>query len=117
MKSRYSKRKIAGRTVSAHRLVAEQALGRALEAGEVVHHRNGNRYDNRPENLEVLPAPAHAAHHADERLVHQRTKACAVCGTTFTPHRTKRKRAKTCSRDCANTLRGITERQTKAGAA
>jgi endogenous inhibitor of DNA gyrase (YacG/DUF329 family) len=36
-----------------HRLVVEAALGRLLEKGETVHHRNGLRTDNRVENLEL----------------------------------------------------------------
>lgn len=42
-----------------HIWVCEQHLGREIEQHEVVHHLNGVRDDNRPENLAVLPKKMH----------------------------------------------------------
>jgi hypothetical protein len=42
-----------GRQVRMHRHIMEQHLGRALRENENVHHKNGNRADNRLENLEL----------------------------------------------------------------
>ncbi len=44
--------------VREHRLVVEQVLGRYLLPTEVVHHIDGNRQNNTPENLEVYSSNA-----------------------------------------------------------
>jgi hypothetical protein len=41
-----------------HRLVAEQVLGRRLRKGEIAHHKNGIRTDNRRENIELVSSIA-----------------------------------------------------------
>ena len=63
-----------GRRVAAHILVAEAALGRRLPAGAQVHHVNGQRDDNRGENLVICPD---GAYHA---LLHRRERALDACG-------------------------------------
>ena len=57
-----------------HRLIAEQKLGRLLKKNENVHHINGVRDDNRPENLVVLTRSGHRALHRGEDKCTEETR-------------------------------------------
>ncbi len=58
-----------------HRLIVEEHLGRRLTEDEVVHHRNGDKHDNRLENLEVLEGQAAHAHIHALELYYERCDA------------------------------------------
>lgn len=56
-----------GRYIAEHRYVLEKKIGRFLEDNEIAHHINGNKKDNRAENLEVMTNSNHMKFHAKTR--------------------------------------------------
>src|SRR5690349_5370469 len=62
--------------VRLHRAVWEQVHG-PIPKGYHIHHINGNKTDNRLENLELLTRGEHSSRHYEEKLLPHRDKARA----------------------------------------
>ena len=58
-----------GRWRLTHRRVAEKKMGGQIRLGYEVHHKNGDKRDNRPENLVTLPKGEHRDVHRIKREI------------------------------------------------
>lgn len=84
---RYKRTTVNGEFKWEHRWVAEQALGRELATDEHVHHINGDKADNDPENLVVLSAKNHALLHRGEAVqcLDLQGRKCVISGRQCLP--------------------------------
>lgn len=65
-----------------HRYIIEQHIGRKLKRSELIHHKNGNKLDNRLENLLVVNQAAHRKEHDFRNVTRKYSdthKWCNVC--------------------------------------
>lgn len=66
-----------------HRVVMENFLGRLLNPNEIVHHKDENKLNDHPSNLEVLTAGAHASEHGKSKGRKWCVLKCPECKTLF----------------------------------
>lgn len=101
-----------------HRLVMERYIGRSLRRGEVVHHINENRSDNRVDNLVLCTSVSEHIRkfHPHWGLGKKKPWAtrplvpCPVCGTPFKDTMIHGKRQQTCSVACGHIHKPNSER-------
>ncbi|TMD08303.1 MAG: hypothetical protein E6J01_03970 [Chloroflexi bacterium] len=70
--------RMRGRDTPEHRIVMEGMIGRPMLPHETVHHKNGQRADNRPENLELWDTRNPKGQRVSDKL--------AWCATYLTDH-------------------------------
>lgn len=97
MKYPYKRIYVNGTSIDEHRYIMEQHLGRKLLPNEYVHHINGNKLDNRLENLIIMTPQQHNDLHITKL---PKTKICRVCGNEFQPPIKHRGRNTICSQKC-----------------
>ncbi|MFN2597444.1 MAG: HNH endonuclease [Pyrinomonadaceae bacterium] len=85
----YPSREGESGTTGLHRIIMELLLGRRLKRGEHVHHKDGNRMNNSPDNLEVVDGAAHnRAHIIQRNLKHDPDNfVCSRCTSSKRPHK------------------------------
>jgi hypothetical protein len=60
MAYRYVAKKINNKRIDEHRMIMQEHLNRELTCNEIVHHLNGNKKDNRLENLQLMQRSEHS---------------------------------------------------------
>ena len=59
----YNAMKVKGKRIDEHRLIVQKRLGRKLDRKEVVHHKDGDRRNNDPDNLQLMTLSEHTKLH------------------------------------------------------
>lgn len=96
-----------------HRVLAENKAGRILESWEHVHHKDEDKTNDTPDNLEVLTIDEHGKHHAMHTDLID--VICGFCGKPFQlkPHVYKQRLSRNkhgkcfCSRACGTSYNKI----------
>lgn len=72
--SKYKAIKVNGKKIDEHRYIMEQKLGRKLGFNEIVHHKDEDKSNNDPNNLELKDRSDHSREHSKGRKASKETK-------------------------------------------
>lgn len=65
--------------IPVHRLLAVSEFGLDALDGKVVHHKNGVKWDNRPDNIELLTGSEHSKEHVERGDIFDRKVNSELC--------------------------------------
>ena len=74
MHARYHKTRVNGQQMNVARYLLEQMIGRPLKHDEFAHHVNGNKLDDRLDNVELVTPKQHSRIHNLGRPLSEETK-------------------------------------------
>ena len=109
------KKYVDGRYCYEHHYIWWKNTGELIEKGENIHHINGNKRDNRFENLEKISINKHNDYHHKRGITYVELK-CPICNTVFIRERRQthlviQKKATLCSRSCSSKWSHLTDNE------
>lgn len=95
-----------------HHLIYFLNYGVVPKENEVIHHINGDKHDNRIENLQLLTKQEHNKIHRSKKNIRLVKLKCPMCNKIFIVERrssllVKHYKSQCCCKNCAYTLDGI----------
>lgn len=79
----YRGKRYRGNYCYEHHLVWEQEYGIPVPDGYIIHHRDGNKRNNRIDNLELIKKEVHSKMHADMQKKTMAILRCPYCKKIF----------------------------------